>query len=49
MSLSVSICITAGTSSLKIVNIYSNSDSYVTPVQENIPIVSLIATKFEKI
>jgi hypothetical protein len=43
MSLSVSICITAGTSSLNIVNIYSNVDSYVTPVQENIPIASLIA------
>jgi hypothetical protein len=43
MSLSVSICITAGTSSLNIVNIYSNVDSYATPVQQNIPIASLIA------
>jgi len=43
MSLSVSICITAGTSSLNIVNIYSNVDSYTTPVQQNVPISSLIA------
>jgi len=43
MSLSVSICITAGTSSLNIVNIYSNSDSYTTPVQQNVPISLLIA------
>jgi hypothetical protein len=43
MSLSVSICITAGTSSLNIVNIYSNVDSYANPIQQNIPIASLIA------